>query len=202
MPAAPIFSVLILLCLPLALSGNRVIAADTEQIVRTVCAQCHGLDGNSVVATYPKLAGHPAAYIAKQINDFIAGTRHHELMSPVIAKLAPEEIDGLAAYFSRQKAAAGQPGPAENATLRRIGELLYTIGNPKTGLPSCDGCHSPDASGGGRFPRLAGQHRDYLVKQLNDIRDGRRNSSSLMRAVAERMSELEIRAMAIYLSGL
>ena len=86
MPAAPIFSVLILLCLPLALSGNRVIAADTEQIVRTVCAQCHGLDGNSVVATYPKLAGHPAAYIAKQINDFIAGTRHHELMSKDLKK--------------------------------------------------------------------------------------------------------------------
>lgn len=170
-----------------------------QQIVSAVCSHCHGLDGNSTNPTFPKLAGQPAAYIAKQINEFIAGTRSHELMAPVVAKLTPADIDALATYFSQQKTSPGKPG---EPTLTEIGKLLYTIGNPKTGLPSCDGCHSADASGGGRFPRLAGQHREYLVKQLNDIRAGRRNSSTLMRAVADRMGELETKAMAIYLSGL
>lgn len=173
--------------------------AGTKEIVTNICAQCHGIDGNSVVPTYPKLAGQPAAYIGKQINEFIAGTRHHELMSPVIAKLTPDDIDGLATYFSQQKVSPGKPA---ETTLTEIGKLLYTIGNPKTGLPSCDGCHSPDASGGGRFPRLAGQHREYIIKQLNDIREGRRTSSALMQAVADRMGDLEMRAIATYLSGL
>jgi cytochrome c553 len=176
--------------------------ASTEagrQIASTACAQCHGLDGNSVEPTYPKLAGQTAAYTAKQISEFIMGTRSHEPAPPAVSQMTPLEAEALAAYFSQQKTSPGKPG---EPTLNEIGKLLYTIGNPKTGLPSCDGCHSADATGGGRFPRLAGQHRDYLVKQLNDIRAGRRNSSTLMRAVADRMGELEIRAMAIYLSGL
>lgn len=169
------------------------------QLVSTACAQCHGVDGNSVEPTFPKLAGQSAIYTAKQISEFIMGTRSHEQAAPLVAKLSLPEVEALATYYSQQKMTPGKPG---EPTLTEIGKLLYTIGNPKTGLPSCDGCHSPDASGGGRFPRLAGQHREYLIKQLNDIRAGRRNSSALMRAVAERMGELEIRAMATYLSGL
>lgn len=183
----------------LASATGPATAGDPRQIVSTVCARCHGADGNSATPTFPKLAGQPAAYIAKQIGEFNAGTRAHELMTPVSAQLAAEDIDGVAAYFSQQKPTRE---PAGEPTLTEIGKLLYTIGNPKTGLPSCDGCHSPDGSGGGRFPRLAGQHRDYLIKQLNDIRAGRRNSSALMRAVADRMGDLETRALAVYLSGL
>lgn len=174
-------------------------ATETRQLVATVCAQCHGIDGNSVEPSFPKLAGLPAGYIAKQINEFIAGNRSHELMSPVSARLSAAEIAGLADYFSQQKPARGVAG---EPTLTEIGQLLYTIGNPATGMPSCDGCHSADASGGGRFPRLAGQHRDYLVKQLKDIKAGRRNSSPLMRAVTDRMNDLEMKALAVYLSGL
>lgn len=178
---------------------NLARAVETPSIVTNVCAQCHGLDGNSAIATYPKLAGQSAAYIAKQIKDFLGGNRTHELMLPIVAKLKSEEIDDLATYFNQQKTSPGKIG---EPTLTEIGKLLYTIGNPATGLPSCDGCHSADAKGGGRFPRLAGQHREYIVKQLNDIRDGRRNGSSLMRAVADRMGELEIKALSVYLSGL
>ena len=174
-------------------------AADTRQIVSRVCSQCHGMDGNSAVPTYPKLAGLQAGYIAKQIDEFIAGNRAHELMTPVIAKLTSDDVAGLATYFSQQKPA---PGVAGEPTLTEIGQLLYTIGNPATGLPSCDGCHGADATGGGRFPRLAGQHREYILKQLNDIKSGRRNSSPLMRAVTDRMNPLEMKALAVYLSGL
>lgn len=189
----------ILTSLALAPLAGRAEAMPPQLLVSTACAQCHGIDGNSVEPTFPKLAGQSAIYTAKQISEFIMGTRSHEQAAPVVAKLSLSEVEALATYYSQQKTTPGKPG---EPTLTEIGKLLYTIGNPKTGLPSCDGCHSPDASGGGRFPRLAGQHREYLIKQLNDIRAGRRNSSALMRAVAERMGELEIRAMATYLSGL
>lgn len=181
-----------------ALAAPSASADSVPPLVGTLCAKCHGADGNSTDPTYPKLAGQPAAYLAKQIGEFIAGSRRHDLMSPVAAQLKPEEIEAVADYFSRQRSTSGPPG---DATLTEIGQLLYTIGNPATGLPSCDGCHSPDGSGGGRFPRLAGQHREYLAKQLEDIREGRRTSSTLMRAVAERMGPIEVRAMSVYLSG-
>jgi len=174
-------------------------APEPPEMVVKICSQCHGLDGNSTVPTIPKLAGLQAGYIAKQIEEFRGGNRGHEQMLPVVAKLSTDDIALLAGYFSQQSAAPGKPGEPR---LSEIGKLLYKIGNPATGLPSCDGCHAPDAAGGGRFPRLAGQHREYLIKQLNDIREGRRNSSPLMRAVADRLGELEIRALATYLSGL
>lgn len=182
----------------LAPAAGLAVAGDPSQIVSTVCARCHGADGNSATPNFPKLAGQPSAYLVKQIGEFYAGTRTHDLITPAATPIAAEDIAGVATYFSQQKPTRG---PTGEPTLTEIGKLLYTIGNPKTGLPSCDGCHSPDGSGGGRFPRLAGQHRDYLIKQLDDIRAGRRNSSALMRAVADRMGELETRALAVYLSG-
>lgn len=181
---------------PATAQGENAPAAD---LVTRICSQCHGIDGNSTLGKYPRLAGQPAGYLAKQLNEFIAGNRQDPEMSPVAARLTADEIAGLANYFSQQKPLAGTP---ESSTLNEIGTLLYRYGNPDTGLPSCDGCHSPNAAGGGRFPRLAGQHREYIAKQLADIRQGRRNSSALMRAVADRMSELEVKAMAVYLSGL
>lgn len=190
---------MILGLLPLWSTTAPAQTAETRKIVADICSQCHGMDGNSTIATYPKLAGQPASYIAKQIHDFISGNRSHILMAPIVAKLPPAEIDNLGRYFSQQKPTRGKPAEER---LVEIGRLLYTIGNPTTGMPSCDGCHMPDASGGGRFPRLAGQHREYMIQQLVNIRDGRRNTSALMKAVTERMGELEMKALAAYLSTL
>lgn len=171
---------------------------EITHLAKAVCGTCHGHDGNSELPTTPKLAGLSASYIAKQLREFTAGTRTHDLVSPLIAKLESEQISDLASYFSAQTAKPGIPGDPE---LTAIGARLYVEGNPEAGLPSCDGCHAPDGWGSARFPRLAGQHASYLYKQLNDIKHGRRNSSPLMRAVAERLVETEMRALSIYLAG-
>ena len=168
-------------------------------IVKRVCAMCHGIDGNSKLPRYPKLAGQSASYISRQLSEFIVGNRKHPEMTPIAEALEAKDIDVVAEYFSQQKATPGKP---ETSQLNEIGKLLYTIGNPNTGLPSCDGCHSPDGSGGGRFPRLAGQHREYLAKQIADMKESRRIASPLMKTVAERMGELEMKALSVYLSGL
>jgi cytochrome c553 len=172
---------------------------EPQRLASTVCAACHAVDGNSTNPTYPKLAGQYASYIAKQLREFNGGTRGHDQMSPVAAKLSPEEITEIAAYFSARAPSPGKPG---DPAVAELGRAVYLQGNVDAGLPSCDGCHGPTANGGPRFPRLAGQHPAYLAKQLADIKQGRRTSSPLMQAVAERMTDDEMQAVAIFLGGL
>jgi cytochrome c553 len=170
-----------------------------RQLVTTVCANCHGADGNSTQPSYPKLAGLQAAYIKKQIREFVSGARKHEAMSPVALRLTEDEVQALADFFSGKSPSPGQDGDPQ---LAARGRAIYFEGNVAAGLPSCDGCHAADGTGSPRFPRLAGQHADYLYKQLDDIKHGRRNTSPLMRAVSERLSADEMRALAVYLGGL
>jgi cytochrome c553 len=186
-----------------AVPGVVAAATDPEararQLVTTVCASCHGVDGNSTQPTYPKLAGLQVPYIKKQIREFVSGARRHEMMGPIAARLTEDEAQALADYFSTRTPSPGVDGDPRMAAR---GRAIYFEGNISAGLPSCDGCHSADGTGSARFPRLAGQHADYLFKQLDDIKHGRRASSPLMRAVSERLSAEEMRAVAVYLGGL
>lgn len=182
------------------LSSNLQAGTDEAQrLASTMCATCHAVDGNSTNPTYPKLAGQHSSYIAKQLREFNAGTRAHEQMSPVAAKLSPDEITEIAAYFRAKTPSPGKPG---DPAIAERGRAVYLQGNVDAGLPSCDGCHGPEANGSPRFPRLSGQHPAYLFKQLADIKHGRRNGSPLMQAVAERMTDDEMHAVSIYLGGL
>jgi cytochrome c553 len=200
--AATLFSAAICLCFA-PIRGATAAEPDPElrarQLVTTVCANCHGADGNSTQPSYPKLAGLQAAYIKKQIREFVSGTRKHEAMSPVALRLTEDEVQALADFFSSKAPSPGQDG---DPRLAARGRAIYFEGNVAAGLPSCDGCHAADGTGSPRFPRLAGQHADYLFKQLDDIKHGRRNTSPLMRAVSERLSADEMRALAVYLGGL
>jgi cytochrome c553 len=175
-------------------SGDRAL-----HLVRGICANCHGEDGNSRQPLVPTLAGQQAAYLKRQVRDFMAGTRKHELMTGFLSRLGDEDVDALGTYFSAQKPLPGRRGDPRAAEL---GKALYFQGSRNAALPSCDGCHSADGGGSPRFPRLAGQQPEYLIKQLKDIQSGRRIASPLMKAVAERMSEDEMRAVATYLGGL
>ena len=186
----------------LASSGIATAAEPGDRalhLVRGICANCHGEDGNSRQALVPKLAGQHAAYLKRQIRDFMAGTRKHELMTGFLSRLGDEDVDALGAYFSAQKPLAGARG---DPRIAERGKTLYFQGSRETALPSCDGCHSADATGSPRFPRLAGQHPEYIVKQLKDIKTGQRVASPLMKAVADRISDDEMRALAVYLGGL
>lgn len=175
--------------------------ADARQIATTVCLACHGPDGNSVVSAFPSLAGQQVAYLTKQLNEFMSGKRTNEAMAPALAELKPGDVPGLAVYYASQKPV---PGKVEDEALVKKGEELYNDGNIDSGVPACIDCHQPAGAGNARFPRLAGQHQAYTLLQLANFKSGLRTNdrARVMRVVAERMTEDEMRAAAEYLASL
>ena len=174
-------------------------AADAPELARTVCAACHGIDGNSADPGYPKLAGMDQEYLMRQLKAFAAGKRRDDTMSAIIASIDPADFPTLAAYYGKLKPV---PGKVQDAALAAQGKTLYDDGNSDSGVPACAGCHQPDGRGNARFPRLAGQHQAYLLKQLADYRSGRRATDPLMTAVGKRLTAEEARALAEYIAGL
>jgi cytochrome c553 len=176
-------------------------AAKGQQLATTVCVACHGADGNSVVPNFPKLAGHHAGYIVKQLKDLKAGKqRSNDIMAPIVANLSEADMENAAAFFSKQKAA---PGVVGNPALLDAGKKLWTDGNPATGIPACAGCHGPTGEGDDTYPHLAGQHPTYLIEQLKLFKTGKRkNDKKLMQTVAIRLTDDEIKAVAEYAASL
>lgn len=188
------------LTLTASLAGP-VAAQDAKTIAATVCVACHTEDGNSVIPMFPKIAGLQEAYIVKQLRDFMSGRRKSDIMAPVVAQLKPEDIAPLAAYYSRQKLKPSEP---EDKKLISLGKLIFHDGNEETGVPACVGCHQQQGSGHGIYPRIGGQHTQYVTQQLKNFAAGDRSNdvSRFMRVTSKRMSEEEIRAVAEYLVGL
>ena len=131
------------------------------------CSACHGLNGRSVAPTFPNLAAQTAPYIELQLRAFKDQTRAdpdaQAYMWGMASQLDDASISTLAAYFSKQSAAAGKGG---NATLIAQGKQIFVEGVPGRQIPACASCHGAQAQGNGPFPRLAGQHSPYLLKQL------------------------------------
>jgi cytochrome c553 len=183
------------------LNAAPALAEDAKTIAATVCVACHGADGNSVIPMFPKIAGLQEEYIGKQLRDFISGRRKSDVMAPVVAQLKPEEIAPLAAYFSNQKMVAGESGDKKAADL---GKLIFHDGNEDSGVPACIGCHQAQGVGHLNFPRIGGQHSQYVVQQLKNFAAGERSNdvSRFMRVTAKRLSEEEMHAVAEYLVSL
>ena len=180
-------------------AGN---AAAGEKIVTGVCAACHGVDGNSVITTNPKLAQQHPEYIAKQLANFKAGERKNAVMSGIAATLSPEDMANVAAYFGAQKAKVGS---AKTNAAGSLGEKIYRGGIASVGVPACASCHG--ATGAGipvQFPRLSGQHADYVVTQLKAFYSGERanDNAKVMRMIAAKMSDADMSAVADYIQGL
>lgn len=184
-----------------ALALAPVVQADAAPAAATACIACHGADGNSVVPNFPKLAGLQVEYLSKQLNDYITGKRKNEVMAPIIAGLKPRDVPGLASYFATQTPA---PGKVEDAALAEAGKALYEDGNIDAGVPACMGCHQPKGEGNARYPRLAGQHQAYTLQQMVDFKSGVRDNDrgKVMRTVAGRLSEQEMKAVSEYIAGL
>ncbi|SMF93813.1 Cytochrome c553 [Methylomagnum ishizawai] len=165
-----------------------------------VCAGCHGEDGNSSAPIFPKIAGQHAAYIAKQLHDFKSQKRGDPTMGALAEPLTGQDIDDLAAYYSQQKITI------EKTEANALGETIYRTGNLKTGVPACTGCHGFGGNGnpGAVFPQLNGQYAAYVEKTLRDFKAGERGNdmNGMMRALAARMNEAEIKAVADYISSL
>jgi cytochrome c553 len=167
------------------------------------CAACHGADGNSVAPTFPKLAGLGERYIVKQLSDFKSGARNNPIMLGMAAGLNEEQMADLGAYFSAQKTTNG----AVAKDKVELGARIFKAGNAATGVPACLACHGPAGAGvaAAGFPRLAGQHADYIKTQLNAFQDDVRTNdgdNKMMRDIAGRMSKKEIEAVSAYVQGL
>ncbi|BCB25361.1 cytochrome c [Sulfurimicrobium lacus] len=176
--------------------------AKAQQIVTTVCVACHAADGNSVVPANPKLAGQIPEYIAKQLTDFKSGARKNPIMFGMAAALSPEDMKNLGAFFGEKKAASGS---AKDPALAAAGQKLFKGGNQSSGVPACAACHGPSGSGiPAQFPRLAGQHADYILAQLTTFRSGERanDGAKMMRVIASKMTDQEMKAVSEYISGL
>jgi cytochrome c553 len=176
--------------------------AKGKVIATSICLNCHNADGNSTISTNPKLAGQHAEYLFKQMKNFKSGERANPIMMGMISPYTEDQMRDLAAYFSQQ---TYKPEVAKNHDTVELGRQLFRGGNPAKGLPACAGCHGPAGAGiPGRFPRIAGQFAEYTETQLKAFRVGDRanDPNKMMRAVADRMSDADIKALADFVAGL
>lgn len=191
---------------PPSQSNNKISVDPTlGQQKSQVCAACHGMDGNSVVPAWPKIAGQLEKYLVKELKEYRKGqqgARFDPVMYPMTQSLSDSDIDDLAAYFSKQTETIGSAKPE----LLALGEKIYRSGNLETGLPACAACHSPDGAGNGPavFPRISGQFAEYTADQLKKFRAKTRSDdpNGIMRDIAKKMSDEEIQAVSSYVSGL
>lgn len=177
--------------------------AEAGKSKAAVCAGCHGADGNSAVASFPKLAGQNVKYLVKQMQDIKSGERSVPAMTGLLSGSSDQDMDDIAAYFSSQFPSVG----AANKDLVALGEKIYRAGNKDSGVSACTACHSPTGKGNSMagFPALSGQHADYVATQLRAFREGERTNdgdAKMMRSVAFRLTNKEIDAVASYISGL
>lgn len=175
-------------------------AAKAAELAKTVCAACHGADGNSPAPTFPNLAGQSEDYLVKQLKNFKSGERNNAVMAPMVAALTPEDMQNLAAYFASQKAAQGA---AKTNGKGSLGEKIYRAGIAANKVPACAACHGPAGAGlPARFPKLSGQHADYTLAQMKAFDSGERANAPMMKVIAARMSNEEMAAVADYIQGL
>ena len=164
------------------------------------CAACHGADGNSPVAIYPKLAGQSADYIVKQLQEFKAGTRKDPVMGPMAAALSEQDMLEIASYYAAQKISVADSAGSE------IGKKLYFGGNVKRKITACVACHGVNGKGMNKagFPTIAGQNEAYLAAQLMKFKKGERNNdyNTMMQSVASKLSVSDIEELAKYMASM
>lgn len=183
-------------------AGMLHAAPDLERakaLVESKCSVCHGMQGESSGEFFPRLGGQHAEYIVKQLQDFKEGRRKGE-MTRFARNLSPEVMEGLGLYFSQQMVA---PHPPSDPELGGVGRYLFHHGNRFSGVPACQDCHGAKGEGTPRLPRLAGQRALYIERQLKDFNKRERtNDNEVMHAVASKLTELELMALAEYISGM
>lgn len=180
--------------------------AKAKQTAEQVCAGCHGADGNSQIATNPKLAGQHPEYLLKQLKNFKGGATGPERANPIMtgmaSALSEEDMQALAQYFGSQKL---QPESAKNKDTIEQGQKIWRAGIASKGVPACAACHGPAGAGlPAQFPRLAGQFSDYTEAQLKLFRSGERanDPNKMMRLIAIKMTDPEIKAVSDFAAGL
>ncbi len=185
-------------------TAEDLTAAQQASLKQTLytCGTCHGTNGRSVSPTFPDLAGQSAQYLELQLQAFKDQSRAdpdaQAYMWGMAARLDDALIKALARYFSSLPAAAGVPG---DAALVAQGKRIFTLGIPAKQVPPCATCHGAQGEGNGPFPRLAGQHAPYLLKQLLVIQSVLR-TAPVMHGVIKDLNNNQMDAVATYLQTL
>ncbi|HUH41315.1 MAG TPA: c-type cytochrome [Castellaniella sp.] len=197
---------------PDAAAGEQLFINGAPDRGVLACVTCHGDAGNSTIPMNPNLSAMPHEYIAKQLLDFQkkgdkpAVRRGHDgadsIMTAIAAGLTPEDIQNVSLYLSLQKIDPAKAATATKESTMERGQLIWRAGLPDRNVPACAACHSANGAGvPGEFPRLAGQHPEYLVDQLKLFRAGDR-ANQIMYDIADRMNDKDIAAVADYAAGL
>lgn len=197
-------SVLACISLPAMAEGN----AEAGKTKAIVCSACHGVDGNSMIDMYPKLAGQQATYLMKQLHDFRSAAktggkegRNDPIMGGMALMLSDQDIEDVAAYYSSQTKVV-----VEVKDIPALGEQLYKGGDMTRGITACIACHGPQGAGTelAGFPDIGGQHANYLKIQLNKFSDTNRNNdlNGMMQDIAKKLTSDDIEALSKYISSL
>lgn len=174
-----------------------------------ICAACHGSDGNSQLANYPKLAGQHQKYLHKQLTDLKLGAssggqqgRYDPVMSAMAMPLSEQDIADLAAYFSSLPISSNTTPPE----VVEQGRVLYSAGDASRSLTACIACHGPRGNGSelSGFPKISGQHADYIKAQLQKFRASTRSNdmNEMMRDIAHKLTDADIDTLSQYVGGL
>lgn len=183
--------------------ANPAVSATT--IAQQVCSNCHGMKGSASSPNFPNLAGQTESYLAAQLQGFKSHNRRDpagfEYMWGLSRSLTDEQIKGLAAFYAAQSPVA-QVIEGERNRLE-IGKTIFASGIAEKGVPACSSCHGPEAKGNATFPRLAGQHADYLIKQLLVFqRTDERPEGGAMKVVAHELTPQNMQDVAGYLQSM
>lgn len=181
--------------------------AKGQTIAAQACAACHAADGNSPTSANPSLAGQIPEYLEKQLVNFKPAQskkpdRENPMMMGMSMPLSAEDMRNVAAYYAAQ---ASKGGAARNKDTLALGRKLWRGGDTARGVPACASCHGATGAGvPAQYPRIAGQYAEYTEAQLKAFRSGARtnDSNKMMRTIASRMNDEEIKAVADYAAGL
>jgi len=201
-----------LLLLSLALAAAGAVQAATpaapakpdlakgQKIATEVCMACHAADGSRGSPANPILAGQHPEYLAKQLAEFKSGKRKNAIMSGMVAALSDSDMRDVAHFYAGKSA---KPGFAKNKATVELGQKIYRGGIADRSIPACTACHGPSGAGlPVQYPRLGGQHGDYVEAQMLAFRSGARANNAQMTGVAAKMNDVEIKAVSDYIAGL
>jgi cytochrome c553 len=182
--------------------GNPDVSATT--LAQQVCSNCHGVTGNAISPNFPNLAGQVEPYLIEQLNAFKSHNRQDpagfEYMWGLSRSLTEDQIKGLAAYYASQTPAR-QPIEGDPSRLE-AGKAIFEHGVSDKSVPPCSSCHGPEGQGAGTFPRLAGQHADYVMKQLVVFqRTDERPEGAIMKVISHGLTQQNMEDVSAYVQS-
>ena len=174
--------------------------AKGKLIAEQICAACHGVDGNSVAAANPVLAGQHPDYIVKQLTEFKSGKRNNAIMLGMASTLSDQDMKNVAAWFGTQKPKTRE---AQDPKTMEAGRAIYRTGIASAKVPACMACHGPAGNGmPSQYPRVGSQFGSYIEAQMLAFKKGERANNPIMTDIAKRMSDNDIKTVSNYISGL